>query len=464
MSESSQEKQWVSDVWVVVPHPAEAGQLLVTANGAGAALPHFQLIDHQFPHTGTVNTAVTERFGLQATALRCAADRWDREARHTWTLYTMENHDPHWQPKEGSYWAGRETVTAMELEPHVHTALAAWFDEMASGLLPAERTPWARPGWLAEVQNWIEAQLAPHGYQISGPVQTVKHWGISAVLRAPTDSGDIYFKAMLCPLFAREPAVTQFLGQLFPDLVPTLLAADTGRGWMLLPDFKARNLAELDEAERVKAYPLLATMQIAALNHLDELRTAGAVDRPLATLPADLDALLADEMAMSHLDAADAEALRGLAPQLHQMCRQLAGYNLPDTLAHGDYHANNAAIRDGQLIIFDWTDAAVSHPFFDLVLLASDLTWEAFAAKEGVRLYLEQWTAFEPMPRLWEALKLAIPLGAVYQMISYQGIIANLEPTARWENAGGLRYFVKFLLKNLNEKEVVGEDGNSRNS
>jgi hypothetical protein len=95
------------------------------------------------------------------------------------------------------------------------------------------------------------------------------------------------------------------------------------------------------------------------------------------------------------------------------------------------------------------------------VLLASEQPLAAVAADEGVRLYLEQWTAFEPMPRLLEALALALPLAAVYQMVSYQGIMANLEATARWENAGGLRYFVKFLLKNLNEKEVAEEDGNS---
>jgi aminoglycoside phosphotransferase (APT) family kinase protein len=282
-------------------------------------------------------------------------------------------------------------------------------------------------------------------------LETIKHWGISAVMRVATDGGDIYFKAMLCPLFAREPAVTHLLARLFPGVVPKPLTVDTARGWMLLPDFQATKLAQVGEAERAGAFPLLADMQITALNHLEELRAAGAVDRPLATLADDLDGLLADEMAMSHAEAADIEALRAQAPRLRDLCRQLAGYNIPETLAHGDFHTGNTAIRDGQLIVFDWTDAAVSHPFFDLVLLASEQPLEAVAADVGVRHYLERWMGFEPMPRLWEALALALPLAAVYQMVSYQGIMASLEPAAQWENAGGLRYFVKFLLKVLNQ-------------
>jgi GNAT superfamily N-acetyltransferase len=40
-------------------------------------------------------------------------------------------------------------------------------------------------------------------------------------------------------------------------------------------------------------------------------------------------------------------------------------------------------------------------------------------------------------------------------MVSYQGIMASLEPAARWENAGGMRYFMKFLLKVLNQTELM---------
>lgn len=461
MSDSSQEQPWVSDVWVIVPHPAEAGRLLVTANGAGPALPHLQLKDHWFPQTGVVNAAVREQLGLQATVLRCVADHWERETRHIWTLYTMENHDPTWQPENAGYWVGRETLAELTLEPRLQPALAAWFDEAENGVIPAERTPWARPGWLAAVNQWVEAQLAEHGLQATGPAETIKHWGISAVMRVPTDGGDVYFKAMLCPLFAREPAVTQLLARLFPGVVPEPLAVDTARGWMLLPDFRATQLAQLSKEAWAGAFPLLAEIQLTTLNHLDELRAAGAADRPLANLAADLDALLADEMAMSYLDAADADALRALVPRLHEMCGQLAGYNLPETLAHGDYHSNNVAVRDGQMIVFDWTDAAITHPFFDLVLNTDEQPWEAVAADPGVRQYLERWTGYEPMPRLLEALALALPLAAVYQMISYQGIMASLEPAARWENASGLRYFTKFLLKHMNEKERMGSEGKS---
>ena len=39
---------------------------------------------------------------------------------------------------------------------------------------------------------------------------------------------------------------------------------------------------------------------------------------------------------------------------------------IPNTLVHGDFHAENIAVSDGRYLIFDWTDAWFAHPFVDL--------------------------------------------------------------------------------------------------
>ena len=73
-------------------------------------------------------------------------------------------------------------------------------------------------------------------------------------------------------------------------------------------------------------------------------------------------------------------------------------YNRPDALVHGDLHPGNVAMRDGSILLFDWTDASVSHPFFDLMHL--------FHAEPAVQArlrdsYFEAWTSFEPLERLF---------------------------------------------------------------
>ncbi|MBI1880332.1 MAG: phosphotransferase [Chloroflexi bacterium] len=58
-----------------------------------------------------------------------------------------------------------------------------------------------------------------------------------------------------------------------------------------------------------------------------------------------------------------------MIPHLKARCDQLAGYSVPQTLVHGDLHTGNVALVEGKLLFFDWTDACVTHPFFDVMLM-----------------------------------------------------------------------------------------------
>ncbi len=58
------------------------------------------------------------------------------------------------------------------------------------------------------------------------------------------------------------------------------------------------------------------------------------------------------------------------------MCEELAGYGLPETIQHDDFHDGQVFVRDGRYLLLDWGDACVSHPFFTLaVTLVGDLSW-----------------------------------------------------------------------------------------
>jgi hypothetical protein len=63
--------------------------------------------------------------------------------------------------------------------------------------------------------------------------------------------------------------------------------------------------------------------------------------------------------------------------------------------------------------------------------------------------YLGVWAAYEPIERLLEAWKLAKPLWALHQAVSYQHIVATLEDTSKPELAPGLSYWLRTLLQSL---------------
>jgi hypothetical protein len=87
--------------------------------------------------------------------------------------------------------------------------------------------PWAQPGWRARAEAWIAEQLGP-----LGDVEEVKLRPWSAVLRAPTSDGDVYFKANL-PALANEPELTRLLHRIDPGHVLPVLAEEPDEGWML---------------------------------------------------------------------------------------------------------------------------------------------------------------------------------------------------------------------------------------
>ena len=157
------------------------------------------------------------------------------------------------------------------------------------------------------------------------------------------------------------------MAALFPDAVPAPLAWDPERRWMLLADLGRSLRAQSTVAAREAMLRQFGHLQIAAAPHVDHLLTIGCLDRRLACLARQIDPLLDDTTLLGDLTKAEVAELRALAPRLKAMCRELADYHVPATLVHGDLNLGNVALHDEQYVFFDWTDACVSHPFFDLL-------------------------------------------------------------------------------------------------
>ena len=223
---------------------------------------------------------------------------------------------------------------------------------------------------------------------------------------------------------------------------------------MLMPDFKGEVLEAISVEQLSEALRVLARMQIDSSSRVDELLGLGFPDRRLERLAEELETLLYDPVVLVGLLPDEIERLQRLRPLFEEMCARLAGYGVPQTLLHGDFHGGNLLARDGNILIFDWTDGCIAHPFLDLITGINN-RYPAFNEQEQVAIrdaYLAEWSAYESPERLREAAQLAWPLGALHQAISYRGIMATPSDATRWELAGAAGYFLKHALKAVEQQ------------
>jgi hypothetical protein len=276
--------------------------------------------------------------------------------------------------------------------------------------------PWRVPGWLDEVSDWIDEQLAPAGMvRIGTPALRGRMW--SVVVRVPVEEswagagsrrragkhsaadrsgGTVWFKANPAGS-AFEPALLAALARWAPDMLPSPLAVDTARAWTLSED-AGTHLRELllRDPDPDHLRPLLqryARMQRALVTRTQDLLALGMPDLRPQVLPGRFEALLARPALRSTIDEAQYEALAAFAPVLREHCRELDGLGIPASLDHGDLHPNNVFGQGERALASDWGDGAVAHPFSTLlVLLRSAAEFFDADGLAAVRAaYLEPW-------------------------------------------------------------------------
>ncbi len=312
---------------------------------------------------------------------------------------------------------------------------------------------WTQPGWYADALAWIDEHI-----DRAGPPTQVRSWALSNVLRVPTTTGDVYFKALVHSstvvpdrpnasplLFAHEPRLLGQLSTSRPGQVVRPIAIDEDRVWLLLPDLGAPLARQTDLDTWINALESHARLQRSFTDSPDELFAMTCVDRRLGTLPNDLDRLFSPNPVTAQLTTEERDQLPTLATDLRTSIDELASIGIPETLLHGDLHAGNIAVRDGVPIAFDWTDAAVSHPFLDLVTFVGDRS-ELARSPRVTDAYLAVWQDFAPLPALRRALDLADRLGALHQALTSFHLADNVSgPSRDAMYRGGAQWIRKLL-------------------
>ena len=226
---------------------------------------------------------------------------------------------------------------------------------------------------------------------------------------------------------------------------------------MLMPDVGGPTLDTLPDVARwEEALRHFARAQISLVDQVEGLLALGCPARPLEQLADHIDALLANTPAMlldqpGGLSGDQIDALRARAGQFKAMCADLACYDIPETLEHGDFAPGQIVLVGDSYVFIDWSDSSIAHPFFSLNFF-SDLTELNHYLPDvpGLRLrlrnaYLEPWSGYEPVDRLIQAYEIAQPLSALHHAVTYHRyILPNM--ANKWEMQRMLPFYLKKLL------------------
>ena len=421
---------WQSEMYAAVRHPSEAKVLLIRSDGKWN-LPRVRL-------QGDVWAGDADQL-IPAFAQRLRGRPWifrqiridsDRTTERIEGIFEMVMTSPGWDPPRNSRWVDRAALGTLRVkEERFRRLLDQYLADLAT--IPGQRSPWSSRGWLADVQPWIDEEVSKLGHQIR-EIEQVKQWSISTVLRVKTEGPDFYFKVSKeLPLFVNEALVTLRLARRFPDYVQAPIAIEPVRAWMLFSAFDELISETAPVDIRRQIFARFGELQRVSLGAVDGLLDDGCVDRRLDVLETQIDPLIGDEGSLRGLSEDDRALLRNLAPKLKESTHQLADLAVPYTLVHGDFHLANTARVDGAVVFFDWTDASVSHPFFDL----QSLKWETDEAEKQsiIDAYLSGWRDFAGPDQLRRAVMLSGILTPLHHAVSYQQLLINLEPASRPE-------------------------------
>ena len=444
------------DYFTIIPD-GDNQRLLVVPDGNGKwTLPRWRdTDDHYWQAVNHVNATVRHTWGLKVTTLRCLCNRRNVKGRRDCRIYEMETHGgiPKLLPMQAK-WVSEQEIGTLEIsEPEHRLLMRSWFLDVSAPEPHHSRAPWMRRGWIAQAVSWMLDQLSRLSILPTGPVEQMRVWHRSAILRVPTNEGYVYFKALPPASPVAETLAYELISQ-YAEYLPSHLAVDPQRGWTLIREpGSGSSPSGSTEDGLQEAVQALARIQLNSVHHIKRYMQMGLPDRRIARLPTQIELLMADVDATrpqrAHaLKPDEVRRLQELEPRLRKDCALLATYRIPAALEHGDFFAGDTVTNKPGAIFLDWSDAAISHPFFSVALGNTDT--DAASPESGIRsrvrdAYLQAWGAYETADRLLEAFEIAHRLAPLHFAVTlHQMGLPNVE--TQWEVEVSLPHYLRLLL------------------
>ena len=404
---------------VLLPHPLEPRLLMLRSHGEWRLPSWEDAAEHKWQETDHVNRAVAARFGMETTVLRCLHERFDAVTERVIRAYELENHSAPHDIIPAATWVGSSELDGLSIpEPDMRTLAEEWFAR-ANGQGSTGGPAWSHPGWYIEALAWTIAQLRTAGVAATAPPEQLRASERAFVMRISTLHEAFYFRAAPF-MFAHEPQLMQWLAHKHPLNVPEVIAVDAERGWLLQREAGGGALPLSEEREQemwYRAVRRMAEIQLDSTRDAPALRHLGCPSRGLDVLARRIPRLCEDTPIMTAgemcgLRRGEVNRVRSLVPALLALCEELASFELPECLDYGELRAHNIFSTLGEPVYLDWSESAISHPFFAVTHLIHDavrlLPATSREAQRRLRdSYLAPWLVVAPHERLARAFEIA---------------------------------------------------------
>ncbi len=434
---------------IILPDYKKEHIALVIENGE-FALPSFkQESGIRFNTVAKLNTAISERWNIPVTVSRCitAGDNG------TPPIFAMHNHDKSSTLPKDAEWISLGDVSAQTFAqtPDGKKVLDWTASEDEEEW---RKIPWSSSNWFDEVSAWVEESVKKRGGRLLAPVSQERAWAISCVLKAETSLGTLFLKA-LPPFWGHEPLLADYFFKQFPEHSPEVVAIEPHKHWMLTKEWAGKPPDGGHDWQTV--LHTLAEMQKRCLADKEALLELGCRDRRLELLPSLLEPVVGElqddeKRKLYGVNQEEAAELTRRIKRLPELCAKLASFGIEETLLHGDLWGSNVIMRDElsgkSPVIFDWTDAAFTHPFFDIYMLTTAETDDA-KRKEELQAHMNVWGAKYAPFVVQEALDCSMQVAPFYYVIAFRTVEINAPPCSRWE--------LSYLLERFVRKILVGE-------
>jgi hypothetical protein len=391
--------------------PPDERQVTVVLCGAdgsvlGQLLEPLVVTPRWWPEVDSVVAAVRERFGLVVTVLRLLTTDSERAGGEVAYLAQLRSGPP--------------TPTA---PPRARVAAALAGD-------PAHRSWWAEPGGLDDLPAWVDAALSAHGRARTGALRQRKTWNLSVVVTAPTDAGEVWFKATP-PFLADEGGVVRRVAGADPELVPTVLAHDPGRRAILMEHVPGEDQFGLtDEAVAEAMVRRWVAVQAELVLDVEHVLALGGRDLRAAALLAAARELVDRAEVRAALGDEELAAADALVEALPQRLDDIAACGLPDSVLHGDMHPGNWRRDGNRLTLLDWGDVAVGNPMVDQRAFVERLA-DARLRSHISALWSGLWSERLPGSDPARAAYLLAPVTQLGAAVTYQRFLDHIEESER---------------------------------
>jgi hypothetical protein len=289
----------------------------------------------------------------------------------------LESQDGIGQHPPGMGWfTVHHSLTSLLLPTAERQALKLSYQKVQNRIHQNDAGPFARLGWMSELQDWAGKAIHPLGMELL-QFRQLNGCETFSLTRFETTQYPVWFKAVGEPNL-REYEISLALARLFPSYVPTIIATrPEWHGW-LMADSGGESLDDSSSpSDWQSAVRTLGKLQVESVGMTEDLADAGCRNLRTHTLFDLVDPFLEvmgdlmRQQKKSPPSILTREEIHELGVILKDALHCMTALQIPETLGHGDFNPGNIIVSSERCMFIDWAEGHVGHPF---------LTFEYFMA------------------------------------------------------------------------------------